>query len=300
MIEDDDARRAPRDQRDGAPHADRVGRLPQHDTLPSQSRLKSAARRRSRAHKPPGRPPPPTRRSSRSRRVRAPGSAASEPVHRDDRRRQRELGRHRRETRPPRPRRSRLTTPPPAAARSAPPPPRSRSRRPAARQRNVGRRVHHHQGVGGADRVRRDDDWPKKWLFSGDPSSAQRRGPVRPPPRSTSGPRSRQYRGCPSRQSGPTPPRPADHHLVPDSHIANTNPNGGDDPGTLVAEHARRRERHVAVTRDRVGIAHAGRHDLSQRLARPRRINLHLGHRQRAEQLLENCRGSAHRHHLLA
>jgi hypothetical protein len=38
-----------------------------------------------------------------------------------------------------------------------------------------------------------NDDWPKKWLFSGDPSS--RRSDVVPsarPPRSTSGPRSRQ------------------------------------------------------------------------------------------------------------
>ena len=38
-----------------------------------------------------------------------------------------------------------------------------------------------------------NDDWPKKWLFSGDPSS--RRIDVVPfarPPRSTSGPRSRQ------------------------------------------------------------------------------------------------------------
>ena len=46
-----------------------------------------------------------------------------------------------------------------------------------------------------------NDDWPKKWLCSGDPSS--RRTDVDPSarhPAITSGPSSRQYRGCPSRQ----------------------------------------------------------------------------------------------------
>src|SRR6201996_8403886 len=46
-----------------------------------------------------------------------------------------------------------------------------------------------------------NDDWPKKWLCSGDPSS--RRSEVDPSarqPAMTSGPSCRQYRGCPSRQ----------------------------------------------------------------------------------------------------
>jgi hypothetical protein len=126
----------------------------------------------------------------------------------------------------------------------------------------------------------------------------QRRGPVRPPAAKHQRPQVQAVPRLPLQAvpAGPAP-RPADHHLVPDSHTGNAGPNGGNDPGTLMAEHARRRERHVAVTRDRVGVADAGRHDLDQRLARPRRINLHLGHAQGGEQLLENRRGSAHRHH---
>src|SRR5215472_18420453 len=46
-----------------------------------------------------------------------------------------------------------------------------------------------------------NEDWPKKWLCSGDPSS--RRNAVEPSvraPLTTSGPSDRQYRGWPSRQ----------------------------------------------------------------------------------------------------
>src|ERR1700722_4408712 len=63
-----------------------------------------------------------------------------------------------------------------------------------------------------------NDDCPKKWLFKTDPSS--RRSDVDPsarPPRSTSGPRSRQYRGCPSRQFRQDP-----HHGQPITTLSPT------------------------------------------------------------------------------
>src|ERR1700722_13670539 len=63
-----------------------------------------------------------------------------------------------------------------------------------------------------------NDGCPKKWLCKGDPSS--RRSAVVPsarPPRSTSGPRSRQYRGCPSRQFRQDP-----HHGQPITTLSPT------------------------------------------------------------------------------
>src|SRR5215472_5059159 len=89
-------------------------------------------------------------------------------------------------------------------------------------------------------------------------------------------------------------PRPADYHLVALGHVGHSGPHRGDDPGSLVAEHAGRRERHVAIPRDRIGVTDARRHHPDKDLTGARRIHVHLGHGERRELLLEYRRGRAH------
>ena len=217
-------------------------------TTPAQSMLKSAG--------PPqisctaatgsGRP---TRRSSRSRRARGqrqPGRragrprwwvAAVEPG-----------GHHRREADRPGPVDHDRRSDKQAAARSAPAPARWRSRTPAARG-STSASATRYQRARRADRVRRERDWPKKWLCSGDPSS--RRSAVEPSAGAlgaTSGPSDRQYRGCPSRQfrHDPHQGQPITTLSRPDT-LVTPSPTAATTPGALVPEHARRRERHVPV-----------------------------------------------------
>ena len=120
------------------------------------------------------------------------------------------------------------------------------------------------------------------------------------PPRPTSGPSWRQNRGWPARQLRHRP-----HHGQPNRTGSPTATevtpvaDGLHPAHALVAEHAREREREVAVAGDRIRVADPARHELHADLAGPGIVDVHVLDRERGSALFGDRSGGTHQENLL-